>query len=274
MKTLFILLSCTFVFAASAPHAACENLQDASERIVAAETLYTQKEYARAVETYASIIMDGFGNADLYYNLGNALYRNGDISRAVWCYEKALLLNPSHDDAAFNLEFIRNKLLRDQQSVPPAFPADIWLAFGRSFPMHVWLIFALFFPAALLTTTLLFLIAPAKNQRRRWFYTSLALLLLSTIFISRYIAHQIHFKYNHTAVVLNDGAVMRSEPQNDGQHLQLLPGGSFVKIKEFSNQWYKILAPDGTLGWLPETSVAPLSDNLPSNTVQAAEEMK
>ncbi len=38
-----------------------------------------------------------------YFNLGNTLYREGQISQAVWCYRKAIELNPNYAAAYHNL---------------------------------------------------------------------------------------------------------------------------------------------------------------------------
>lgn len=52
-------------------------------------------------------VIDG-GNseliADAWYNLGNLYFETGDFDSAVLAYREALLIDPGHDDARYNLE--------------------------------------------------------------------------------------------------------------------------------------------------------------------------
>ena len=51
----------------------------------------------------------GSYSANLFYNLGGAYYRAGDRGRAILNYQRALLLEPSHAEAAANLGFVSGK---------------------------------------------------------------------------------------------------------------------------------------------------------------------
>jgi Ca-activated chloride channel family protein len=53
------------------------------------------------------------GDARNLYNLGNALAFQGELDSAVDAYEQVLEMEPDNDDAAYNLELVRN--LKDQQ---------------------------------------------------------------------------------------------------------------------------------------------------------------
>ena len=45
----------------------------------------------------------------MFYNLGNAQYRAGDLGRAILNYERALALEPQHPEAEANLRLVRDK---------------------------------------------------------------------------------------------------------------------------------------------------------------------
>lgn len=49
------------------------------------------------------------------YNKGNALAKSGKISKAIKTYEEVLKQDPNHEDAKFNLEYLK-KLAKQQQS--------------------------------------------------------------------------------------------------------------------------------------------------------------
>ena len=49
------------------------------------------------------------------YNLGNALAKGGKIEDAITKYEEVLKLNPNHEDAKFNLEYLKKQQEQQQQ---------------------------------------------------------------------------------------------------------------------------------------------------------------
>lgn len=67
------------------------------------------KEFSMAVTSQTDSIA-----AMSYYNLGNSLFKAGDLSRAVEAYKRALLIDPGDEDAKFNLE-LALKLLEQQE---------------------------------------------------------------------------------------------------------------------------------------------------------------
>jgi Ca-activated chloride channel family protein len=67
-------------------------------------------ELSRSTETFTEARLKAFA----HYNRGNVYARMGEDSRAIEEYKKALLLNPSDEDAKFNLEFVRRNNPRRQ----------------------------------------------------------------------------------------------------------------------------------------------------------------
>ena len=67
--------------------------------IDSAQNSFMQTQYAAALEMYDSVCNMGYSSSDLYYNIGNCYYRLNDIPNSVYYYEKALMLDPSNDDA-------------------------------------------------------------------------------------------------------------------------------------------------------------------------------
>ena len=82
--------------------------EDISAKIIA-DSAYVKGDYKAAIEAYETILTNEGEAADVYYNLGNAYYKSENIAKAILNYERALLLNPSDEDVAFNLELARSK---------------------------------------------------------------------------------------------------------------------------------------------------------------------
>ncbi len=90
-----------------------------------AQKQYMQKDYVGAATTYEKLLADSAtmqGNqcakANTYYNLGNCYYRTNNYALAVLNYQRALRINPSDKDAAFNLQLTQTKL--QDQFTPPS----------------------------------------------------------------------------------------------------------------------------------------------------------
>ena len=105
-----------------------------------ANAFYTTEEYGQAVSIYEQIVQSGEESAKLYFNLGNAYYKNGDLNHAILNFERAKVLAPQDEDIEFNLrianQFVVTKIeelpkpffLRWKSSVTDKYPTDTWSA--------------------------------------------------------------------------------------------------------------------------------------------------
>ncbi len=78
--------------------------------------LYGEGDYEGAIEAYSELVDRGVEETDLYYNLGNAFFKNGELGKAVLFYERALRLSPRAEDAKDNLALVES-MLRDRQFI-------------------------------------------------------------------------------------------------------------------------------------------------------------
>lgn len=75
-----------------------------------ANQAYKQELYNEALKLYLQEAQQSGVSSALYCNIGDTYYRLKDNVHAVLYYERALLLDPSNEDARFNLEFVRGKM--------------------------------------------------------------------------------------------------------------------------------------------------------------------
>lgn len=64
---------------------------------------YDVGDYSAAIAAYEHLAASGVWEPELYVNLGNAHYHQGDLGRAVLNYERALGVDPRHEGARRNL---------------------------------------------------------------------------------------------------------------------------------------------------------------------------
>ncbi|HEC69442.1 MAG TPA: tetratricopeptide repeat protein [Candidatus Omnitrophica bacterium] len=70
-----------------------------------ANILYEEKKYSEAVKLYESILKKGYESGYLFYNLGNAYFKKGELGKAILNYERALKLIPLDSDLRTNYNY-------------------------------------------------------------------------------------------------------------------------------------------------------------------------
>ncbi len=74
-----------------------------------ANAAYADGRYEEAAAGYEALLAET-PDATLYYNLGNARFKQGELAQAILNYERALRLRPNYADAKYNLAFAQNKI--------------------------------------------------------------------------------------------------------------------------------------------------------------------
>ncbi len=76
-----------------------------------ASALYKSGDFKKAADLF-----EKQKDVESQYNYGNALAKSGQIQKAIEVYEAVLKRKPNHEDAKFNLEYLREKLQNQQNN--------------------------------------------------------------------------------------------------------------------------------------------------------------
>jgi len=79
------------------------------EAFFRANQAYQTGHFQEAIEGYLGLIEIGVDGGPVYYNLGNAYLKGGQIGHAIWAYERGRLFSPRDADLRFNLSHARNQ---------------------------------------------------------------------------------------------------------------------------------------------------------------------
>lgn len=66
--------------------------------------------FARAAALYEQILESGFKSGQIYYNLGNAYYRQGSLGLAILNYRRGQKLMPRNEDIKANLKLVKEEI--------------------------------------------------------------------------------------------------------------------------------------------------------------------
>ncbi|MCD6354486.1 MAG: tetratricopeptide repeat protein, partial [Prolixibacteraceae bacterium] len=86
-----------------------------------ANALYSSEKYQEAISAYEQILATGEESAKVYFNLGNAYYKAGDVNNAILSFERAKLLAPNDKDIDFNLSIANQYVVTSIDKLPQPF---------------------------------------------------------------------------------------------------------------------------------------------------------
>lgn len=228
------------------------NLQSfASEPLLdSAKANYDKGAFTMAIEQYESILSKGLSSADLHYNLGNAYFRNGQIGLSVLNFEKALKTQPSHENAAFNLELANTKLTDKFEAVPEVSFSGLLRGLNKSVSHNL---ISLLGIVLLVAAAGVFLLGK-KNKNVS--FIKLARIGAITGFVFTIISWKQFSSVNNykAGIILMPSANIFSEPNEGSTLLFEVHEGTKVEILSESNGWINVKAPNNEIGWIAEST--------------------
>jgi tetratricopeptide (TPR) repeat protein len=214
---------------------------------------YQKGDYASAEGLYRQILDSGAESGPLYYNLGNACFKQKRLGEAIYYWEKAQQLLPTDRDIRENLE-LANLLIVDRIENPlDPYPLRIlqWLQSQFTIVQEGWLVFLLF----LCFNGLFFIYMMAKNPRHSFkaLLSSFVAGILCLLFAGSLFWKIYETDYRQEGVIVEQKVDVRSGPGPANITVFSIHEGIKVRVHEFSNGWYQISLPNGWSGWLQQS---------------------
>jgi tetratricopeptide (TPR) repeat protein len=218
--------------------------------------LYENGEYVKAEANYKKILPYGIENPLVYYNLGNACFKQNKIGEAILYYEKALKLSPNDEDILDNLAYAStlayDKIEVAEESPPTRFLKNLHYFF--SLDTQLVLIIVLLYLLSLLGAY--FFLRRRRGKETDFFSISISLLafLLLLLLLSAGIKiHQAEYVYH--GIVLIEKVDVLSGPGETNAILFPMHEGLKVRIREERGEWFQISLPNGLNGWVRKETI-------------------
>ena len=210
---------------------------------------YIDGDYAAAVTAYQAIENRGYSSSRLYYNMGNAYYKQGQIGRAILYYNRALVVSPSMDDARHNLE-IAEAQTKDNIAVVPEFFLNRYMRTLRStISCSAWSAMSVAFFGVMLLFLLIFLLGSRIKVRKVGFYGAVVSLLLFVVVTIFGVSARNSIIDRPAAIVMSSAISVKSSPDRAATDLFVLHEGTKAEVSSEVDGWSEITIADGKKGW-------------------------
>ena len=226
-------------------------LQSDSSKIIfdRANNLYRNNKFEDAAKDYKKLIEEGYESAELYYNLGNAYYRQGNIGYAILNYEKALKLEPNDEDIIHNIALADSKTVDKIEPLPKFFIFQWWESLLAALTIRGWTIITyVFYLLILFAIGTYFFSKQNKIQKYSFFggLLFLGLFILSSILLAIRLNREENIKH---AIITETVVNIKTAPDSGSNDAFVVHEGLKVKLEDKINNWIKVRLPDGKLGW-------------------------
>jgi len=225
------------------------------ESFFKANQAYREGHFEEAIDGYLHLVRSGKGGGPVYYNLGNAYLKADRLGRAVWAYERALLLTPRDPDLRFNLSHARDQTV-DAMGDPRGSIETVffWL---RSFSLR-----ELFGGFAILNLLFWSVLIIRLFNRSEWLYY-IFLFVISLWFVTGLSFGLKYYRVtiDDRAVVLQKEADILAGPDATDTVLFKLHEGTVVHHERSEDGWSLIRVSDKNRGWVTSEAIGRISDD-------------
>ena len=258
MRYILSIIAATVLFASATAQSDTTQVVNAqSEQILLdndhlwtlANQAYIDGNFAQALQNYSAIESRGYYSARLYYNMGNAYFKGGNLGKAILYYNRALVASPTMDDARYNLEIAEAQTM-DKIAVVPQFFLKRWMRSVRSaMSCTAWSVISLALLAFAFALLLIFLLGSRLPVRKIGFYGTIISALLFVALTAFAISARNTILNREQAIVMSSAISVKASPDSDATDLFVLHEGTKVTITSEVEGWSEITIADGKKGW-------------------------
>ncbi|MBM4053846.1 MAG: tetratricopeptide repeat protein [Planctomycetes bacterium] len=216
--------------------AANENHMQAVKFIAEKNLQGANKKLEEAALQYEMILSKGFGNGQVYYNLGNTYYRLGETGKAILNYRKAHRLMPRNAEIDANLRLAKNSI--EDKEVYYETPAVLQRVFFWFFLMNKNEIIAFSVSLYVIVMSLFIALIILKYQWLKRFiigFSAGLLIAVVSLGIKIYAEHG-----TDRGVVITKKCSVRYGPGEEYEAKYEIHDGAECVIEQVKGKWYKV----------------------------------
>jgi tetratricopeptide (TPR) repeat protein len=216
---------------------------DLDAQFAKASQEYAAGDFKAAISDYDALVQAGAYSAALFYDLGNAYFRNDDFARALLNYERALALDPHDPEAAANLRLARDRA--GALTLPPG-PLERALPFATIRGCAIVAAIAFWIGVFGLAHWLLSSRRNGLNTVMAGAGFSIFVIAVAALYFNETGSHGVGL-----AIVTGGTVNARVATADTANSVLALPAGTEIKVVSKRGEWIYAVLPNDLQGWLP-----------------------
>jgi hypothetical protein len=233
---------------------ACGPETASGAQMAEANRLYEAGQFAEAVVAYQALVDAGVEDGALYYNLGNAHFKAGDLGRAILNYRRAQALLPRDPDVAANLQLARaqavDRLETEDEGVVVGLVRRVlveWTTLDEvaGIALGLWVLLCALVVAAILW----------RRGRQGLRYVIVTVSVTLALGLLSVVIRIGDVRGGSPAVVVAQAVEVRSGPGEDYLAEFTLHTGAEILVLAQRDDWVRIALPGDLQGWVPGEAV-------------------
>ena len=231
------------------------NIATPEDLIARATIAYEQGNYTQTIADYEALV-SAFGTSpELYYNLGNAYFKNKDYAKAILNYERCLIYDPGNSDAIANLELAKANCVDKIESIQPIIFKQWSDSLSNTMSCDTWSIISIIFFLLFVVCIFAYFFVRKVTIRKTGFYLGIVSILLCLICNVYANQQKDRIMSRDYAIVMAPTVTVKSSPADSGTQLFTIHEGLKVKVRSTLSDWSEVELSDGNVGWLPTNTI-------------------
>jgi hypothetical protein len=232
------------------------NSARADSLVIAGNKHYMDHDYEKAIDCYTRVVNMGFSAPSLYFNMGNAWYKQSNFPKAILYYEKARLLDPVDEDIRQNLAIANSRIVDKIENIPEFFLKRWMSSIAVLLSPDQWALVSLLIFALALAAFFLYMFTNGYRLKKLGFVAGVIFVALSLTGILIMNNRKQLMRHSHGAIVIAPVVNVKSSPDEQGTSVFVLHEGTRVVLMDSVLQWKEVKIPDGNKGWIQDRDLA------------------
>lgn len=245
---LFFLFSVFALLPAGFAASPQESFQQANQS-------YSSRNFPEAIKAYEDLERQGLQSGDLFYNLANSYYRQGEMGEAVYYYLKALRYSPRDRDLVANYKYVLSKRAEGYERSVSERAQDMLFFLKDLLTLREMICLALICYWFLFAAGLLYYL----KRKAQWRIVFLVFLILNLYILPAALLQFYEQHWQKLAVTVIPQLNVYSEPNDAAIRLFELREGAITQVKDEKEGFLKIQYRNGQSGWVKASEVKVLS---------------
>ena len=219
---------------------------DLSATFDSANKLYEQGKFTDAAQTYTKMIQSGTVSSAIYFNLGNAYFKAGQLGRAIWAFREAEDLTPRDPDVRANLQFVRARVQG------PTGSSATWQRWLATLTLNEWAILTAVIVWVWLGMLVVIQFRPALKESVRALLWSgaVGILVCGGCTMAAWSGDS-----TKTAIAVAPDALVHNGPLDEAPTSATVHDGAELTVLDTKNDWLQVRVDNQRVGWLKRDQV-------------------